>query len=66
MPSYGEKQKPAGVKCACSTKPMLGHRVMTSRDKNIIPDLEVDNIMYKDNVVLRANQYSWMILNCMC
>ena len=56
MPSYGEKQKPAGVKCACSSKPMPGHRVMRSRDRNIISDLEVDNISYKGNVVLRANK----------
>lgn len=56
MPSYGEKQKPAGKKCACSAKPIPGHRVMKSRDVNIISDLEVDNIMYKGNVVLRANK----------
>ena len=56
MPSYGEKQKPAGKKRACSTKPAPGHRVMRSRDRNIISDLEVDNISYKGNVVLRANR----------
>ena len=55
MPSYGEKQIPAGKKCACSAKPIPGHRVMRSRDRNIISDLEVDNIAYKGNVVLRAN-----------
>lgn len=61
MPSYGEKQKPAGKKCGCSLKPMPGHRVMRSRDRNIISDLEVDNISYKGNVVLRANKGWWQM-----
>jgi hypothetical protein len=56
MPSYGQKQIPAGKKCKCSAKPMPGHRSMNSRDKNIISDLSIDNIPYKGNVVLRANQ----------
>ena len=56
MPSYGKQQIPAGKKCACTLKPMPGHRVMKSRDKNVISDLEVDNIPYKGNVVLRANR----------
>ena len=56
MPSYGKSQIPAGKKCKCSAKPMPGHRVMKSRDRNIISDLEVDNISYKGNVVLRANR----------
>jgi len=56
MPSYGQQQKPAGKKCACSAKSMPGHRVMKSRDVNIISDLEIDNIPYKGNVVLRANR----------
>ena len=56
MPSYGKSQVPAGKKCKCSAKPMPGHRVMRSRDRNIISDLEVDNIPYKGNVVLRANR----------
>ena len=56
MPSYGEKQIPAGKKCKCSAKPISGHRVMKSRDRNIISDLEIDSIQYKGNVVLRANQ----------
>lgn len=64
MPSYGKQQIPAGKKCACKLKPMPGHRVMKSRDTNIISDLEVDNIPYKGNVVLRANRGQWKILNC--
>ena len=56
MPSYGKQQIPAGKKRACNPKPMPGHRVMKSRDTNIISDLEVDNIPYKGNVVLRANR----------
>lgn len=59
MPSYGEKQVPAGKKKMCNHnyyKGAPGARVMKSRDVNIISDLEVDNIMYKGNTVLRANQ----------
>ncbi len=56
MPSQGKQQIPAGKKCKCSAKPISGHRVMRSRDRNIISDLEIDNIQYKGNVVLRANQ----------
>jgi len=56
MPSLGKNQVPAGKKCACSAKAVPGHRVMRSRDKNIISDLEIDNIPYKGNVVLRANR----------
>ncbi len=33
-----------------------GERVMRSRDINIVPDLEIDNIQYKGNAVLRANR----------
>lgn len=55
MPSYGEKQVPAGKKCACSAKPIPGHRSMSSRDRSIISDLSIDNIEYKGNAVLRAN-----------
>ena len=59
MPSYGKQQIPAGKKKMCNPnyyKGPSGHRVMKSRDKNIISDLEIDGIEYKGNVVLRANK----------
>ncbi len=59
MPSYGQQQIPAGRKKNCNKNYYKGssqHRVMKSRDMNIIPDLEIDNIQYKGNVVLRANR----------
>ena len=59
MPSYGEKQIPAGKKKMCNHnyyKGPAGDRKMMSRDKTIISDLSIDNIPYKGNVVLRANQ----------
>jgi len=56
MPSYGEAQKPAGVKLNCGCKP-LGTRVMKSNNKTIIPTLRrIDNIPYKGNAVLNANK----------
>jgi len=55
MPSYGEKQIPAGKECAPCSKPIPGERKMMSRDKTIISDLAIDNIPYKGNAVLRAN-----------
>ncbi len=59
MPSYGKNQIPAGKKKMCNHNYYKGaseHRVMKSRDRNIISDLEIDNIPYKGNVVLRANR----------
>jgi len=57
MPSYGEKQKPAGVQLPCPErcKP-VGERSMESRLTNVKIDLKVDNIEYKGNTVLRANR----------
>ncbi len=59
MPSYGQQQIPAGKKKMCNPnyyKGPSGERIMRSRDVNIVPDLEIDNIQYKGNVVLRANR----------
>jgi len=56
MPSYEEKQKPAGVKLKCGCKP-LGTRVMVSNNSTITPILKsIDNIAYKGNAVLNANR----------
>jgi hypothetical protein len=57
MPSYGEKQKTAGVNL---TKPAkkLGTRNMKSRNSNISSSLKIDNIPHKlqSNAVLNANK----------
>jgi hypothetical protein len=57
MPSYGEKQKPAGVNI---TKPAkdLGTRNMKSRNSNVASSLKIDNIPHKlqSNAVLNANK----------
>lgn len=56
MPSYGEKQKPAG-KVLNTAKPIVGTRVMRSNNTTIIPTLrQIDNIPYKGNAVLNANK----------
>ena len=56
MPSYGEKQIPAGVKLPCGCKP-LGTRTMKSNNAVITPTLNrIDNIPYKGNAVLNANK----------
>ena len=55
MPSYGEKQKPAGVVRSIA-KPILGSRTMKSKDGTIIPAMTVDNCTYKGNAVLNANK----------
>jgi len=56
MPSYGEKQKPAGVKLECGCG-VLGTRVMLSNNSTITPMLKsIDNIPYKGNAVLNANR----------
>ena len=56
MPSYGEKQKPAG-KVLNTAKPIVGTRVMKSNNTTIIPTLrQIDNIPYKGNAVLNANR----------
>ncbi len=47
MPSYGEKQKPAGVDLGCKL-PMPKTRVMVSNNSTITPTLKrIDNIPYK-------------------
>jgi|TARA_E500000305_G_scaffold440_1_gene355 hypothetical protein len=58
MPSYGEKQMPAGRKKMCNPnyyKP-IGTRTMKSRDKTIVTDLEIERLEYKGNAVLNANK----------
>jgi hypothetical protein len=56
MPSYGEKQKPAGV--ALKSKLSIPKtRVMVSNNSTITPTLKrIDNIPYKGNAVLNANK----------
>ena len=53
MPSYGQKQKPAGVNKSPMQKP-LGKRTMESKNENIEPSLSIDNITYKGNANLLA------------
>jgi hypothetical protein len=55
MPSYGEAQKPAGVKkeCGCGH---LGPRRMMSKNMMIKTSLKIDNVPYKGNAVLNANK----------
>ena len=56
MPSYGEKQKPAGKKLSCGCKP-LGTRIMMSNNSTITPTLnKIDNIEYKGNPALLAQR----------
>ena len=55
MPTYGEKQTPAGIdKSKAPRKP--SKRVMKSRNTNIISNLSIDDIPYKGNAVLNANR----------
>jgi len=56
MPSYGKKQIPAGKECKPCLGPLVGERSMKSRDVSIRTSLKIDNIEYKGNAVLRANQ----------
>ena len=56
MPSYGEKQKPAGVDLG-NKLPMPKTRVMVSNNSTITPTLKrIDNIPYKGNAVLNAQE----------
>lgn len=55
MPSYGKKQKPAGVVLQ-KEKPVIGKRVMTSKDKSITNSLVIDNVVYKGNPALEAQK----------
>ena len=57
MPSYGEKQKPAGVKLGTPKRCMpVGERTMKSRNSNIDPAFTVNNIPYTGNAALEANK----------
>ena len=54
MPTYGEKQKAAGV----NKSPIIanpGKRKMKSRNRMIETSLEIENVPYKGNAVLNAN-----------
>ena len=57
MPSYGEKQKPAGkllkVPGRCGH---ISERTMRSNVTTIMPTLKVDNIEYKGNSTLLAQK----------
>jgi len=55
MPSYGEKQKPAGKVLDCGCR-HLGQRKMESRNSNVKVNLTIDNVEYKGNAVLNANK----------
>ena len=59
MPSYGEKQKSAGVMLDCNNKTrnkIVGERKMVSKDMTIKTTLRIDNCEYKGNAVLNANK----------
>ncbi len=55
MPSYGEKQTPAGVDKSPNIK-SPGNRVMMSRNGLIAPTLEICNCEYKGNPALNAQK----------
>ena len=55
MPTYGQTQKAAGVDKSPANKP-LGRRVMKSRDRMIESSLVIDNVPYKGNPALNANE----------
>tara|TARA_R100001509_G_C4712065_1_gene163666 strand:- start:355 stop:522 length:168 start_codon:yes stop_codon:yes gene_type:complete len=55
MPTYGEKQIPAGVDKSPVIKP-LGTREMESRQTNVETTLRIDNCPYKGNAALNANR----------
>ena len=55
MPTYGEKQTPAGIdKSKAPRKP--GKRIMKSRNRLIESTLTIDDIPYKGNSALNANR----------
>ena len=57
MPTYGEKQKQAGVKLSTPKRCMpVGERTMRSRNSNVAPGLTVNNIPYTGNAALEANK----------
>ena len=55
MPTYGEEQKSAGVNKSPNKKP-VGRRTMDSRNINIETSLIIDNVPYKGNAALNANE----------
>ena len=55
MPSYGEYQKPAGVKLSCGCA-HVSTRTMKSNNMMVKTTLRIDNIPYKGNAVLNANR----------
>jgi hypothetical protein len=55
MPSYGEKQKSAGIDISKANK-LVGERKMVSKDMTIKTTLKIDNCEYKGNPVLNANK----------
>tara|TARA_R100000951_G_scaffold115387_1_gene123321 strand:+ start:1473 stop:1640 length:168 start_codon:yes stop_codon:yes gene_type:complete len=55
MPSYGEKQIPAGV-VRNIAKPILSSRTMKSKNGTIMPAMTIDNCTYKGNAALNANR----------
>ena len=55
MPTYGEKQIPAGVDKSPVIKP-LGTREMESRQTNVETTVRIDNCPYKGNAALNANR----------
>tara|TARA_R100001086_G_C11629888_1_gene201317 strand:+ start:218 stop:391 length:174 start_codon:yes stop_codon:yes gene_type:complete len=57
MPSYGQKQKPAGVELKNQCKPIVGTRKMVSNNMTVVPTLNrIDNIPYKGNPALLAQR----------
>ncbi len=55
MPSYGEKQKPAGVDKSPAAK-NIGVRKMKSINSNVACDLYIDAPEYKGNPTLNAQK----------
>ncbi len=56
MPSYGEKQKPAG-KALNNGMPVVGTRIMKSNNSTITPTLGgISNCGYKGNACLNAQK----------
>ncbi len=55
MPSYGEKQKPAGVNIPCGCA-MLQDKSIPSRNVKKHYDPKLYEVPYKGNAVLNANK----------
>ena len=56
MPSYGEKQQPAGYAKKCGSGKPAGVRSMIANNKNIDTGLIIDSPEYKGNAVLNAQK----------